>query len=124
MSRNIKLTGIDKKEITEEDFLTDYKEADIVGKVKVGEIGLYYKDFPRTFCIPLKDIDRIFTRINGCNSRMCCGQASFEYYRLIVVKAGKEIANIIFGEDESVLERAEALIQERRPEIKIGYIGS
>jgi len=110
------------KKLAGDEYLADFEQAKEIGKVFIGNKGLYYKDGLKMKCIPLEYIDRVFTRINECNARTCCTVNGFDYFRLIVVHDGKEIGNIIFGEDEAPVDEAEKLLKELRPEIEIGYI--
>jgi hypothetical protein len=122
MADNIKLTGTDKKTVTDQSYIEDYADSQVIGKVRIGQKALYYKDELKRYCVPFGYIDRAFTRINECNARTCCCSNSFDYFRLILVHDGKEFANIIFDQDESPVDQAEQLLKERRPEIEIGYI--
>jgi hypothetical protein len=122
MADNIKLTGTDKKTVTDQSYIEDYADSQVIGKVRIGQKALYYKDGLKRYCVPFGYIDRAFTRINECNARTCCCSNSFDYFRLILVHDGKEFANIIFDQDESPVDQAEQLLKERRPEIEIGYI--
>jgi hypothetical protein len=122
MDHKFTFRGPDKQPITDESFYRDYDSAETIGKVKVGSRAVYYKDGRRYFCIPLEYIDRVFTRISGCNARMCCAGVNYDYYRLILVHGDKEISNIIFGHDMEEVDRAGEMIQARRPEIALGYV--
>ncbi len=122
MAENVKLTGMDKKPVTDESYIKDYSAADVVGKVRVGQKAIYYKDGLKKYCAPFEYIDRAFTRVSECNARTCCCANSYDYYRLILVHDGREFANIIFDQDESPVDEAERLLKERRPEIEIGYV--
>lgn len=121
MADTIRLTGMDKKPVTDQTYLEDYAAADVVGKVRVGKKALYYRDGLKKYCAPFVYIDRAFTRVNECSAQTCCSSNSYIYYRLILVHGDMEFANIIFGEDERPVNEAERLLQERRPEIKIGF---
>lgn len=122
MTERVKLTGVDKRPVTDPAFAADFASAQTVGKVEIGDKALYYKDGFKRFCVPFAEIDRVFTRISGCDGKLCCGTANFDYYRLVLQKGEREIANIIFGHDESEVDAAQALLREKRPEIQIGYI--
>ena len=122
MAENVRLIGPDKTPVTGAGYNEDYLEAEKIGKVKIGMKALYYKDGLKKYCVPFEYIDRAFTRINACNARTCCCNNSYDYYRLVLVHGEKEFANIIFGADESPVDKAQALLRQRSPTIEIGYI--
>lgn len=98
---------------------TDYSEAQAFDKVKVGRLGLYFKEGLRTRFVPYDYLERVFIRINEVNGKLCCGSTTFAYFRLILVHEGKEIADII-SENEKALDEALALIAKRAPAVAIG----
>ncbi len=100
----------------------DYTLARKFGKVMVGKRALYYQDGLKIVCVPFDKMDRVFTRVVGGTTTMCCGGVGYEYYRLVVVYQEKEIASIIVGEDGEQLEQAEAYLKEVNPNVEIGYI--
>jgi len=118
----VKLRSYDKKEITDPVYQEDLERAEKVGKVRLGEKAVYYKDGLRWFCYPYEVIDRAFTRISGCQARTCCSNVPYDYYRLVLVHEDREIANIIFGEKEEPVDEAEAKIKQRAPHVEIGYV--
>lgn len=122
MERKIQFRGPDKQPLTDESYYADYDSAETIGKVKIGSRAVYYKDGRHYYCIPLEYIDRVFTRISGCNARMCCAGVNYDYYRLILVHGEKEISNIIFGHDMDEVDRAGEAIKSRRPAIELGYV--
>ena len=122
MAENVKLFGIDKTPVTDLNYINDYLSAKKIGKVKVGDRALYYKEGLKKLCAPFEYIDRAFTRINECSARTCCCSNSYDYYRLILVHGDTEFADVIFDQDEASVEETERLLKEKRPEIEIGYI--
>jgi hypothetical protein len=44
MAENVKLFGIDKTPVTDLNYINDYLSAKKIGKVKVGDRALYYKE--------------------------------------------------------------------------------
>ena len=88
-------------------------------KVRVGSLGVYFKEGLKTRYIPYDYLERVFIRIQEVNGRLCCGSTTFAYYRLVFVHAGKEIADLI-SEDEAAMDEALALIAQRAPGVKIG----
>lgn len=97
----------------------DYGDAQTFDKVRVGRLGVYFKDGLKTRYIPYDFMERAFIRIQEVNGRMCCGSTVFAYYRLVFVHDGKEYADLI-SEDEKAMDEALALIAQRAPAVAIG----
>ena len=51
----------------------DYTLARKFGKVMVGKRALYYQDGLKIVCVPFDKMDRVFTRVVGGTTTMCCG---------------------------------------------------
>lgn len=97
----------------------DFQSADSFDKVKVGKLGAYYRDGLKTRFMDYSLLDQVFIRIQEVNGRMCCGNTIFAYFRLVFVRNGKEIGDII-SENEKAMDDALALIKSRAPGLKIG----
>ena len=97
----------------------DFEAAARFDKVKVGKLGVYYKDGFKTRFMDYKLLDRVFIRIQEVNGKLCCGNTVLQYFRLVFVKDGKEIADVI-SENEKALDEALALIAVNAPTLKIG----
>lgn len=97
----------------------DHESAQVFDKVRVGRLGVYYRDGLRTRYIPYDYPDRVFIRVQEVNGKLCCGTATFAYYRLVFVKDGKEFADVI-SENEKAMDEALALIAKNAPSIAIG----
>ena len=87
----------------------DFEEAQVFGKLRVGDLGVYFRDGLKTRFIPYNYIDRAFIRVQETRSRMCCGQANFNYYRVVFVHDGKEFADYL-SEKEKETDDALAAI--------------
>ncbi|MBR0162112.1 MAG: hypothetical protein IJQ02_12615 [Oscillospiraceae bacterium] len=98
----------------------DYEAAAVYDKVRVGELGVYYRDGFKTRYIAFEEMDRAFIRVHGVRGRLCCGQAHYEYYRIVFVRDGKEIADVI-SENEKATDAALAQIAAHG--VPTGFIG-
>lgn len=98
----------------------DYEAAERFDKVRVGKLGVYYKDGFKTRFFSYDAVERAFIRIHEVNGRMCCGNTVFQYFRLVLVHDGKEYADTI-SEDEKAMDAALARIHELAPNIAIGF---
>ena len=87
----------------------DFESAQIFERLRVGELGVYFRDGLKTRFIPYDYIDRAFIRVQETRSRMCCGQANFNYFRIVFVHNGKEFADYI-SEKEGLMDDALAVI--------------
>ena len=90
----------------------DYDSAEQIDKIRVGKTGVFFRDGLKTRFLAYPEIERAFIRVQETRSRMCCGQANFNYFRLVFVNGGKEIANVM-SEDEKETDRALAAIAAR-----------
>ena len=88
---------------------TDYTNAKVFDKLRVGELGVYFRDGFKTKFIPYDYIDRAFIRVQETQGRMCCGRANWYYYRMVFVHGGKEFADYM-SEKEKEMDDAVAAI--------------
>ena len=100
--------------VTSPEVSADYEAAAEFDKVKVGKLGVYFRDGFKTRFMDYTLLERVFIRIQEVNGRMCCGNTVFAYYRLVFVVDGKEIADTI-SEDEKAMDDALALIKANAP---------
>ena len=98
----------------------DYDAAERFDKLKVGKLGVYFRDGLRTRFLAYGDFERAFIRIHEVNGKLCCGKAVFQYFRMVFVRDGKEFADVI-GEDEKAMDAALARIAELSPATLIGF---
>ena len=87
----------------------DYETAQVFERLRVGELGVYFRDGLRVRFIPFSYLDRAFIRVQETRSRMCCGQANFNYFRVVFVHEGKEFADYM-SEKEDLMDEALAAI--------------
>ncbi len=98
---------------------SDYEAAKQFEKARVGSLGVYYRDGLKTRYIPYTEMDRAFIRIQETRSRMCCGQANFNYFRLVFVKDGREFADVM-SENEKAMD--DALAEIAAHGVAVGYV--
>ncbi len=103
-----KFTGINGT-VDSPEVNADFESAKVFEKLYVGELGVYFRDGLRMRFVPYDAMDRAFIRVQETRSRMCCGQANFNYYRIVFVHDGKEIANYM-SENEQKTDEALAEI--------------
>ena len=118
MFGRLKFKGVDKKTISDEAHIEDYKAAPEIGRVRLGKLCMYYRDLGVKYYVPYEYIERCFCRISECHPD---DSPAYYYYRLILVHGEKEFANLIFNEKEEV-EKILELLKESCPHILFGYV--
>lgn len=87
----------------------DYENAGIYDKLRVGTLGVYFRDGFRMKYIPYDYIDRAFIRVQQAHAAKCCGEAIYDYFRMVFVHGGKEFADCL-SENERAMDAALAKI--------------
>ncbi len=100
----------------------DYEQAELFDKLRVGKLGVFYRDGFATVFLAYSDFDRVFIRIHEVTGKLCCGKSTFQYFRVVFVREGKEIADLL-GEDEKAFDAALECISSRCPDIAVGFVG-
>ncbi len=118
MFGRLKFKGVDKKRISDEAHVEDYKSALEIGRVRLGKLCMYYRDLGVKYYVPYDYIERCFCRISECQPD---DSPAYFYYRLILVHGEKEFANLIFNEKEDV-EKILELLKADHPTIQFGYV--
>ena len=114
----IRLRGLDRKYISDEAHVEDYKNAPAIGRVRFGELCFYYRDLGVKYYVPYESIERSFIRISETQPD---DSPPIYYYRLILVRGEKEFANLIFNKEEEA-DEALAKLSERAPDMAVGYV--
>jgi len=113
-----KFAGIDGT-VESAEVAADYESAAKYERVKVGKLGVYYRDGLRTRYIPYEKMERAFIRIQEVNGNLCCGNTIFSYFHLIFLVNGKECGDIL-SENEKIMDDALAAIAAAAPTLAIG----
>lgn len=98
----------------------DYEAARRFEKTRVGALGVFFPSGFGTKFIPYSYIDRAFIRVHEVDGKLCCGKATFYYYRIVFVHDGKEFADIM-SENEELTDAALAAIAKNAPSVQIGF---
>ena len=107
--------------VTDAAVAADFVSAKAFDKALVGALGVYYRDGFRTKYVPYSALERAFIRVQEVNGRLCCGRATFAYFRLVLVVNGKEWGDVM-SEDEKAMDDALAAIAQRSPSTAIGFV--
>ena len=110
----------DTKGVRESVELTDdYSKAEAFERIRIGNLGVYYPSGFRQKFIPFDELEQAFIRIHEVDGKLCCGKATFYYYRHVLVVNGKENTHIM-SENEAMMDQALAAIARKSPGTKIG----
>ncbi len=99
----------------------DYESAERFDKLRVGTLAVYYRDGFRVKAVPYAKMQRAFIRVQQVRGKLCCGQAFFDYFRMVFLVDGKEICDNV-SEDEKAMDAALAKIREMAPELPVGVV--
>ena len=98
----------------------EYKAAREIGKIRMGELRLFFKSGLRTYYIPYHDVGRLFRRVQAVPAKLCCGKGDFEIENLVICdREGKELAQIQLPGTKAARILMKEL-EERVPEAEIG----
>lgn len=119
--RNIKLTAPDGSLIDDAALSADFRAAEKVGPFWIGQTAFYYRDGLKKHVIPFADIDQAFTRVEPVPTHVDTGVLNIQIYHLVIAAKCLELASIR-TENEDFVDKAQALLKDRIPGIKLGYI--
>ena len=97
----------------------DYENAEIFEKTRIGTLGVYFPSGFRMKFISYDELDQAYIRIHEVNGKLCCGKATFYYYRLVLVANGREYTDIM-SENEAIMDQALEAIARNSSKTKIG----
>ena len=97
----------------------DFESAQNFEALRVGKLGVYYREGFKTRFFSYEELERAFLRVQEVRGRMCCGQAYFAYFRMVLVAGGKEY-DYAMSEKEQLMRDALAAIAENAPALPIG----
>jgi hypothetical protein len=101
----------------------DHEAAQDFKCLKVGKLGVYYREGLKTRFFAYEELERAFLRVQEVRGRMCCGQAFFAYFRMVLVAGGKEY-DYAMSEDEQLMRDALSAIAAAAPALPIGVAGT
>ena len=62
----------------------EYKVARQMGKLRLGELHLYFKSGLKIYYIPYRDVHRCFRRVESVPAKLCCGNGEFIIENLVI----------------------------------------
>ena len=101
------------------DLTEDYEKAEVFEKTHIGNLGVFFPSGFGIKFISYDELEQAFIRIHEVDGKLCCGKATFYYYRLVLVANGREYIDII-SEYEALMDQALAAVARKSPDTKIG----
>lgn len=104
----------------------EFDSAASYGKVKLGETVIFWRAGLRWCAVPLSRVQRIYRQVELVHGKLCCGGASFDIQRLILVLDDSQTLELVVGDNEigdQVKRAAENLfgaLQRAHPELQYG----
>ena len=108
--------------VPESELEADFRAARDLGKVRVGERGVFLQKFSGVTFLPFGALERVWLRQEEVNARLCCGTANFDQFFLMLrgrdgqVRKGQVLSKELGKE-------ALARIAAAAPEVESGYDG-
>lgn len=115
-----KFAGIDGV-VCSDAVAADYEAAEVFDKIRVGKHGVYFKEGFKTRFMAYSRLERVFIRVQEVNGRLCCGNTTFAYFRLVFVVDGKEFADTISENEKAVFAALDA-IRAAAPALATGFV--
>lgn len=116
----VRLKGPDKKYIKDDEHISDYNSAEVIGRARLGTLCFYYRDLGIKYYVPYDYIEQAYGQISETQPD---NSPAYYYFRLILIHGGKEFANLIFNEQEQVTRLLNEL-EARNPNMIRGYTKS
>ena len=89
-----------------------------IGKLRFDGDALYFRSGLKNVTLPYGELERAFMRVREATGKMCCGTACFADCYLVLVSAGRELAEMRMEKED--IEAVLSLIAERSPGTVIG----
>lgn len=115
-----KFAGIDGTVISPE-VEADFEAANKFDKVKVGSLGIYFREGLRSKFVSFDRLERAFLRVTEFDGKLCCGTNTYRYFHLVLVVDGKEYSEVL-SENEQAMRDALKAISAAAPNVAIGYV--
>ena len=106
----------------------EFSAAPVYEKIRAGQTTLFWKSGLRWHAIPLKNVQRIFRRVEPVYGKLCCGGQSFFIEWLVLVLSNGEELVLHIGDrvvGDSMQKIAEALLEALKhshPQIQFGKV--
>ena len=105
---------------SEEQLQSDLAGAVKVGKVRLGELVLFFSRFSGGTCIPYSEVKHAYLRQEEVNAKLCCGRANFDQFFLMLLGSDGKLRKHQV-DDMAKGKLALEYISQRNPDCLIGY---
>ena len=89
-----------------------------IGKLRLDGEAVHFRSGLKNVTLPYGELERAFMRVREATGKLCCGTACFADYYLVLVSAGRELAEMRMEKED--IEAVLSLIAERSPGTVIG----
>ena len=89
-----------------------------IGKLRLDGEAVHFRSGLKNVTLPYGELERAFLRVREATGKMCCGTACFANCYLVLVSAGRELAEMRMEKED--IEAVLSLIAERSPGTVIG----
>ena len=98
---------------------SEYRAAREIGKVRLGELRLFFRSGLKIYYIPYKDVRRCFRRVQVIPARRRFGRGDFQLENLVICGGEGELAQVQLPGTKAAKQLMEEL-EERIPEAEFG----
>ena len=105
---------------SEEQLQADLLTAQKVGKVRLGELGLFISRFSGSTVLPYSEVKHAYLRQEEVNAKLCCGRANFDQFFLMLLGSDGKLRKHQV-DDMAKGKLALEYISRLNPDCQIGY---
>ncbi|MCD8087577.1 MAG: hypothetical protein LUE22_03180 [Oscillospiraceae bacterium] len=73
---------------------SEYEAAREIGRLRLGELRLYFKQARKVYYIPYSAVRRCFRRVQLVQAKLCCGKGNLEIENLVICGEEGELAQV------------------------------
>jgi hypothetical protein len=99
--------------------VSEYAAAREVGKLRLGELRLYFRTGRKVYYIPYANVRRCFRRVMLVPAKLCCGKGDLEVENLVICGDSGELAQVQLPGTRAAKVLMDEL-QKRIPEAEFG----
>ena len=100
-----------------------FKQAEPYGKIRLGSSRIFWKRGLSWYAVSMEEVTRIYRRIEGVDTKMCCGNVNFDIQKLVLILNDGTELELTIG--DGLLWEAEALyrdLKDQWPKIEYGMV--
>ena len=105
---------------TDAELEQDLNNALNAGKVRLGDLALFFSRFAGSTFMPYTEVVQAYLRQEEVTAKMCCGRANFDQFYLMILGSDGKLRKHQVA-DKARGDLALAHISKRNPNVLIGY---